>query len=208
MGPYIVGQTYRVPCVRGTWSTFGPVWWPVNGPLHDDEHLLNFPWDHWHIDHRFVTVAKWRAGATLERGPKLHFYSRPLHTMFVEPLGYPKPVDHIKMPAVGDADAGTHESEDVIRQRRVKPYLETLPRKSWYQLRRKVCLRQYESIPELEKFSEKLREDFIASRLDLKRRICPHKGADLSTIPVRDGVIECPLHGLQFCAETGETRWL
>ena len=205
--PYEVGQKYRVPCVRGKWSTFGSHWWPVNGPLHDDGQFLNFPWDHWHVDHRFVTAAKWRDGASLERGSDFRFYSLPLHTMFVEPFGYPKPVDHIPYPEKGDADAGTHESAEVVRQRRAKFYLDTLPRKSWYQLRRKVCLRQYVHIPDLAKFSEKLREGFTDSRLDLKRRICPHKGTDLRTIPVVNGVIQCPLHGLQFCATTGRAVW-
>lgn len=34
--------------------------------------------------------------------------------------------------------------------------------------------------------------------------LCPHKGADLSTAEVKDGVITCPLHGLKFCSKTGE----
>lgn len=38
------------------------------------------------------------------------------------------------------------------------------------------------------------------------RRICPHRGADLSHVPVRDGCIQCPLHGLTFDAETGLVR--
>ena len=38
------------------------------------------------------------------------------------------------------------------------------------------------------------------------RRICPHKGADLSRMPVRDGCVTCPLHGLRFDAETGRVK--
>lgn len=33
---------------------------------------------------------------------------------------------------------------------------------------------------------------------------CPHRGFDLSQTPIIDGKITCPLHGLQFNAETGE----
>lgn len=39
--------------------------------------------------------------------------------------------------------------------------------------------------------------------LKLDHPVCPHKGADLSCVPVRDGVITCPLHGLRFDASTG-----
>lgn len=31
---------------------------------------------------------------------------------------------------------------------------------------------------------------------------CPHRGYDLSSTPVIDGIITCPLHGLKFDAET------
>jgi hypothetical protein len=31
---------------------------------------------------------------------------------------------------------------------------------------------------------------------------CPHRGYDLSQVKPKDGVITCPLHGLQFNAET------
>ena len=34
--------------------------------------------------------------------------------------------------------------------------------------------------------------------------VCPHKGYSLKNILPVDGVIECPLHGLKFDAETGE----
>lgn len=33
--------------------------------------------------------------------------------------------------------------------------------------------------------------------------ICPHKGLALGTVPVVDGIITCPLHGLRIDAETG-----
>lgn len=31
---------------------------------------------------------------------------------------------------------------------------------------------------------------------------CPHRGYNLSTVPVEDGMITCPLHGLQFDPDT------
>lgn len=33
---------------------------------------------------------------------------------------------------------------------------------------------------------------------------CPHKGIDLTTMPVREGKVECPGHGLRFDINTGE----
>ena len=33
--------------------------------------------------------------------------------------------------------------------------------------------------------------------------ICPHRGTALGSLPVTDGVITCPLHGLRIEAETG-----
>lgn len=32
---------------------------------------------------------------------------------------------------------------------------------------------------------------------------CPHKGFDLRSCPVKDGVVECPLHGLRWEIATG-----
>ena len=34
--------------------------WPVLGPRHEDADHLNFPYQHWHIDGRFVSAALWR----------------------------------------------------------------------------------------------------------------------------------------------------
>jgi nitrite reductase/ring-hydroxylating ferredoxin subunit len=49
---------------------------------------------------------------------------------------------------------------------------------------------------------------FIAAyrdhRIDPANPVCPHKGFNLSGQPVRDGVIQCPLHGLCWDAVTGE----
>jgi hypothetical protein len=33
--------------------------------------------------------------------------------------------------------------------------------------------------------------------------ICPHRGFALGSVPVHDGIITCPLHGLRIVAETG-----
>ena len=37
----------------------------------------------------------------------------------------------------------------------------------------------------------------------LKNMICPHRGTDLSHMPVVNGIVICPAHGLQFRVDTG-----
>jgi len=44
---------YSVPCVRGKYFNVTDDW-PVMGPQHEDEAHINFPWQHYHIDWRFV----------------------------------------------------------------------------------------------------------------------------------------------------------
>jgi nitrite reductase/ring-hydroxylating ferredoxin subunit len=52
--PLIEGRTYMVPCVHYSW--FGREdWWPVIGPRHNDKRFLRFPWQHYHVDGRFLT---------------------------------------------------------------------------------------------------------------------------------------------------------
>ena len=36
------------------------------------------------------------------------------------------------------------------------------------------------------------------------QRWCPHQGGDLSKAIIANGVITCPTHGWQFCAESGK----
>ena len=36
--------------------------------------------------------------------------------------------------------------------------------------------------------------------------ICPHRGAPLQGLPVREGCVTCPLHGLRWDCETGRLR--
>ena len=50
-----------------------------------------------------------------------------------------------------------------------------------------------------------LEEAFKGARLIGPQRRCPHRGVALAHIgPDGDGIIECPLHALRWCARTGE----
>ena len=64
----VVGRTYSVPCVfvdkryrTGLMPRDG--WVPVLGPKHEDSEHLNFPWEHHHIDWRFVGDRQFAAAA-------------------------------------------------------------------------------------------------------------------------------------------------
>lgn len=55
----IVGQFYQVPAVRvATWHDFVG-WLPVIGPMHEDAEFVKFPWQHFHLDWRFVPTRMW-----------------------------------------------------------------------------------------------------------------------------------------------------
>lgn len=59
---YTVGQMYRVPCVRvSKHHWLGSGWVPVIGPEHEDAEIVNFPYQHFHIDWRFVSDRGFRA---------------------------------------------------------------------------------------------------------------------------------------------------
>ena len=47
------GKTYRVPVAHGTWRHRTRDW-VILGPRHEDAEFLDFPYQHWHLDPRFV----------------------------------------------------------------------------------------------------------------------------------------------------------
>ncbi|HWL09770.1 MAG TPA: Rieske 2Fe-2S domain-containing protein [Planctomicrobium sp.] len=53
---------------------------------------------------------------------------------------------------------------------------------------------------------KELTNHYAEKSLNLKRPVCPHRGVDLSCVPVRNGCITCPLHGLMFDTQTGRVR--
>lgn len=55
--PLVVGRLYMVPTVRGTWNRIARHW-PVFGALHNDGDRFPFDADHYHIDARFLTLAR------------------------------------------------------------------------------------------------------------------------------------------------------
>lgn len=75
---FIIGEFYKVPCVE--WMYFGRKdWWPVIGPRHNDERIIGFAYDHYHVDYRFLNRSQ-RAFLDMPLT-----YARP-HAVFTSPL--------------------------------------------------------------------------------------------------------------------------
>lgn len=64
--------------------------------------------------------------------------------------------------------------------------------------RRRIGLLGYDNV----RWAPALRADYREDRLR-PGMICPHKGVCLATMPVIDGVVECPAHGLRWDVATG-----
>ena len=54
--PPVIGKRYLVPTVRYKWHGVERDW-PVIGPKHTDGEHLNFHYQHYHVDGRFITPA-------------------------------------------------------------------------------------------------------------------------------------------------------
>lgn len=58
---YEIGRYYRVPAVLvEEWWGFRGGWIPVIGPMHEDAEIVNFPWQHFHIDWSFAPRELWK----------------------------------------------------------------------------------------------------------------------------------------------------
>ena len=73
---YEVGRFYVVPCVRAGWPHIDdkPRWWPILGPQHEDAEFINFPYQHFHVDYRFLD-ANARSLVSVALGTSLAFSS-------------------------------------------------------------------------------------------------------------------------------------
>lgn len=68
-------------------------------------------------------------------------------------------------------------------------------------MKRKKCLRGPVEFPVVA-WTGKLETAYECARM--KAGICPHQGAPLAGLPVVDGMVTCPLHGLRWRIGTGE----
>lgn len=58
--PPVVGKFYMVPCITVTGGYLKPGLYPVIGPKHEDGDHLGFPYEHIHLDLRFLPPAQAR----------------------------------------------------------------------------------------------------------------------------------------------------
>jgi hypothetical protein len=93
--PCAVGSFYEVPCMpvakqaRVYWMP-SDLWVPVLGPKHADAEHLEFPWEHYHIDWRFISQPQYESACanmlgvphskvlTNDTGKFNHLFGKPL----------------------------------------------------------------------------------------------------------------------------------
>jgi len=80
--PAVIGRRYLVPTIKAVWPS-GCVEhdWPVIGPKHSDIEFINFEWEHYHVDARFVRRRVHRAimsETSWEGKPRHEYFLRPL----------------------------------------------------------------------------------------------------------------------------------
>ena len=162
-------------------------WWPVIGKWHEDKEIVNFPWWHFHIDWRFVDKDV-RIKAENRRRQGAGAIAQVIVADAIVPEGETRwwgtdleDRDGELLGAPGRwfrHEVRTHNGRPALLWPTDTKWLQTLERR------------------------------FAHTRLGGNNGyICPHRGANLDGIePDEHGEIECPLHGLRWCATTGEAR--
>lgn len=190
---YEVGRYYRVPCVRGRWILGdSPLWIPVIGPLHEDTEYIGFPFQHWHVDYRFLR--KWERDRVREPVVEMddpisglfprRIYAEVMLAWNIQPEGHDR--------TLGGQDR-TMYSPDANRMRRFQEFM--LPARSpdWFRTERRRCGEQYPPYDYVPRWLEGLESRYRDTVLK-DGMICPHRGADLSKVePDSDGTVVCPL---------------
>ena len=199
--------------VRVRWERGYPRWIPVRGPLHSD-HDLAFPARHWHVDYRFLRSEKDAANiGSVVGSPAM------LRLVVPEPHG----VEYLDERDMRWSAEGlclwrpSCDEEERKKDRLVAMDLRRFPLRSWM---RKARWKQRRSVSDYQELKlDRTRAhganvlvalSRLANKLpgyeclDLEKMRCPHRNVDLSDVEPIDGVIQCPLHGLRFCAKTGE----
>lgn len=175
--PPVVGQRYLVPTVTYPWLGDRPdrfKAWPVFLPKHNDADHLKFVHQHYHVDPRFLTKAQTRYAGT--------YYWH----------------EHTGGGDVSEAEATAQRAPLFARGYPVHPPVVWLPRRCY----RANVTYHYGDEPKI----ESMRAHY-AGRQCAKSRggwLCPHKRFPLGSLqPDQNGVVTCPLHGLQIDMSTG-----
>ena len=185
------GETlWAVPTVHanlGDHCTIGcDRWWPIRGRWHEDGDVIGFEQWHWHVDWRFVTgklreeVLEWMQ--VRDRKPN---------------AVVPRVITGRDMTIA--RDAGREPTPVRLAGWPRRQYLRT-----WLLAKVDEPELTWEGIWPM--WEGALAQRYRHARITPGRNArCPHRGVDLSDVePDEDGVIECPLHGLRWCANTGD----
>lgn len=164
-----------VPTVRGEWMS-EITDWPVVGPLHDDMQFFQFPWNHYHIDGRFLTRRQQQRAANYGYTKIKNSYEKLARACLAYPMqtndsinrgGFGKPVLMEKKCSIPSLPYWSGATES----------------KAWLAM-----------------------VDAFAGHICKRGKrgfVCPHQNVALGAVAAIDGVITCPLHGLRIDAESG-----
>lgn len=174
-GELVIGRLYWVPTVYGPLDNKMGIW-PVLGPKHEDEEIIGFKWQHYHYDFRFFSGAQWDyVTRLLSRDGEFFGHGLPMsERLDCHP--------HIELGPV------------IYRRRRYQRPMPEFPRKQAF----KSWLPRLEAAYANATLKVSPTGDTQAPGL-----ICPHRGASLRGLPIVNGCITCPLHGLRWDVGTG-----
>lgn len=171
--PPVVGKRYKVPCVWGTIANIGPHvipanWWPILRPSHEDS--------------KYVTRTKtiWLETETGWRSVDEDYYETDPdtpHHFHVDPRFTPQ----------------TYYTPWEVQRR---SWHSTITPKSEVKFLTLECIREMPIQRLFTGFGKQFIQDHQDKKLKCAR--CPHKGTNLASMPVVNGVVTCPSHGLTF----------
>ena len=175
----VLGKFYSRLCVRAAsvGKNRNPRWWPVIGPMHKDEDVVNARVLHYHVDYRFLEMSI--------RRQFLDAYINPVYGQVIQhvaPLGLDEQPP-LMLETIGEMD---------------------IPVQSYLRARRLKLKAHYPEYPfAIPPWLKELHEIYQGQSWGVNY-ICPHQQSPLTGLqPDCDGNITCPLHGLRFNAETG-----
>ena len=186
-----LGGLYAVPHIRAPWPGSQPNWIPVLGPRHNDTEIIGFDPEHFHLDFRFVEEDLFQQAEAAAPVNAIYAISWVYRNVISTLAPDTEPQQRARLNPRGQlVDLETGEACPA-------------PVESWYQHRTAEYRREYPENPTyLLPWIKKLEQAYAKARLkpDMK---CPHRGADLHGLEVKNNQVICPLHGLRWNVRSG-----
>ena len=175
----LLEQSY---CIRASWYKQETQWLPVIGSIHSDPKHVRADFMHIHVDYRFLSETIRDSLLTAQKESNAIFNIHPVHST---PISYVWPTNLENPVSIDDNQ------------------LADIPEKTWLDTRSMQYLGENQEYPHhVVTWHQELSQAYAESSL-INGTICPHQFTDLSGIvPNHQGVITCPLHGLQWCNRT------